>query len=109
RGADRRRLGRLNSPCKSRSIGRQTLLWTGSGCSMAVEANPRDLRGSFASRLTRGRVVLIAAVLVFAALVLSDTLTLGQGLIGLVIVAGAALINASGDRDAIAVSNARAD
>ena len=76
---------------------------------MALEANPPDFRGSLASRLTRGRAVLIAAVLVFAVLVVSDTLSLAHGLIALAIVAGAALINSSGSQDVVAVSTARAD
>ena len=67
---------------------------------MAIEANPRDVRGSLASRLTRGRIVLIVAALVFAALVVAGTLTPVQGLIALVIVAGAALINSSDGSEA---------
>src|SRR6185369_15941950 len=69
---------------------------------MAIDANPRDVRGSLASRLTRGRIVLIVAALVFAALVVTGTLTPVQGLIALVIVAGAALINSSDGSEAVA-------
>jgi len=76
---------------------------------MAIEANPRDVRGSLASRLTRGRIVLIVAALVFAALVVAGTLTPVQGLIALVIVAGAALINSADGSEAVAVNRARAD
>jgi two-component system phosphate regulon sensor histidine kinase PhoR len=76
---------------------------------MALEANPRDFRGSLASRLRRGRIVLVTAVLVFAVLVFSDTLQLGHALVALAFVAGAALINATGETDTVAVSAARAD
>jgi two-component system, OmpR family, phosphate regulon sensor histidine kinase PhoR len=76
---------------------------------MALEANSRDLRNSLASRLTRGRAVLIAAVVVFAVLVVSNTLSPAYGLIALAIVAGAALINSSNKTDVVAVSTARAD
>jgi len=76
---------------------------------MAVEANPREVRGSLASRLTRVRLVLFAAALVFGALVMSGTLSPAQGLIALAVVAGAALIGSAGEIEPGAVGKSRAE
>ena len=70
---------------------------------MATEADPRNVsRSAFAGRLSRGRVVLIVATLVFAALVAAGTLTPLQGLIALAIIGIAALINRTNVDEAVA-------
>ena len=75
---------------------------------MATEADPRNVsRSAFAGRLSRGRVVLIVATLVFAALVAAGTLTPLQGLIALAIIGIAALINRTNVDEAVAAGAAR--
>jgi two-component system phosphate regulon sensor histidine kinase PhoR len=73
---------------------------------MAIDTDPGPAPGALMRRLTRGRLVLFAALVVFAALVISGTLTMAQGLVALLIVAGAALLGGTRDSDTTAIGPA---
>jgi two-component system phosphate regulon sensor histidine kinase PhoR len=97
---------------------------TGRNTAMTTEADPREVAGEtppiiqegaaenaapigFLGRLNRGRIVLIAAILVFAALIVTNALTLAQGLIGFAVIAAAALINRGGTSAVATATTAR--
>ena len=61
----------------------------------------------FLGRINRGRIVLIAAILVFATLIATHTLTMAQGLIGLAVIAVAALVNRGGTGTVVTAAAAR--
>ena len=91
---------------------------------MTTEADPREVAGEtplivqegaaenavaigFLGRINRGRIVLIAAILVFATLIATHTLTMAQGLIGLAVIAVAALVNRGGTGTVVTAAAAR--